>query len=72
MSLPAILTALKPGEAVYLPDPRRDLDRQIQALIHGKSPRMTGLRFTTSRAVAVHLRGGDAAYILRIERGAEE
>lgn len=68
MSIPATLAGLRIGESVYLPDPRRDMERQIQALIHGKSPRLSGLRFSTARAVAVHLRGGDTAPILCVTR----
>jgi len=68
MSIPAVLAGLKPGACVYLPDPNRNLDRQLQALVTGKSPRLAGWRFSTSRAVAVHLRGGVSVPVLCITR----
>lgn len=46
--LPDKLLTLAPGEEFILPDPKRDLDRQMQSL-RTKSPRLKGLEFETRR-----------------------
>ena len=47
-TLPDKLLTLKPGEFFILPDPNRNMDRAMQAIMR-KSPRLANRSFRTTR-----------------------